>query len=91
MENTNEGLCWHVHHEVLAEWCWDLGGKAKLRLRLLKPVSEAAKTPKIKAWEEARGEAREAREEAQEDLKVAHKQDCPDCPWDGNTIFPTEG
>lgn len=46
-----------------------------------------------KAWE-AYNKAREAYDKAGEayepELIELHKQLCPDCPWDGNTIFSKE-
>jgi hypothetical protein len=40
----------------------------------------------------AGGDFREAYEKAlkkhQKEIEVLHKKECPDCPWDGKTIFP---
>ncbi len=58
-----------------------------------------------RAWDEARRawneagrayeEAGRAWEEAQRaylgEIEALHKQECPDCPWDGHTIFPKGG
>jgi hypothetical protein len=40
-----------------------------------------------KAYKEAVDSAEKARDEAVEGL---HVKECPDCPWDGQTIFPKE-
>ncbi len=48
---SNVGFYWHVHHDILAEFCWDYEGRKKYiegnklavqretRLRLFKPVN----------------------------------------------------
>mgnify|MGYP001566264005 CR=1 FL=1 len=111
------GLYWHVHHDVLAEWCWDYQeraeyvrtqkpqGEQELRLRLLQPVQGQLATKWGQAWAEwnrasavadkARAELHRAevelgRAEAEHrlELEALHTQECPNCPWDGRTIFP---
>ena len=46
-----------------------------------------------KAWD-ARNKARDACDKAisehQDTLNKLHEELCPDCPWDGHTIFPKE-
>ena len=69
--------------------------EVETRLRLMKPVR--GKLPKLdKAcaeWGKARAELDKACAEwdkARADPKVLalHAKECPDCPWDGRTIFP---
>lgn len=64
--------------------------KIELRKRLLKPVMgplpekiEKANQKRKKAnqeWEKVLGEH-------QVEIEALHKVECPDCPWDGKTIF----
>lgn len=70
------------------------------RLRLLKPVKNVRALKRIeqaiataqKAYNEAIAPAWKAYNEAiataQKALEELHKQECPNCPWDGQTIFP---
>ena len=70
------------------------------RLRLLKPIKnvralkriDEAIAPAWKAYYEAIASARKAYDEAiapaRKALEALHKQECPNCPWDGHTIFP---
>ena len=124
MTKKQEGFFWHVHHEVLLEWCLNHTERANYirlskpqseratRLRLLRPVK--GKLPKgvaetweacYKAWQvfnEARGvaytkawktyhETRKAYAEAliknKAKIEKLHKKECPNCPWNGHTIF----
>ena len=123
---TITGLYWHVHHNVLAEWCYDYKKRVayikadkpaheqELRLRLFKPVvaGPAAYTKVWAVYEKAQA-AREKAEAAyykaeaayykasvaydkawaaaQPALEALHKIECPNCPWDGSTIFPNKG
>ena len=155
-------FCWHVHHEMLVEWCYDHDGRVEyirtdkspreqgLRLRLFRPVKgqlpqevfgagkacmeareardkarkaydKAAKaydkamslTTLFKVWKKkAHDEAKKVYHEAQrayfeawdandkagmaysevlsnhkDEVEALHKQECPDCPWNGRTIF----
>jgi len=55
----------------------------------------------VRAWEEyvrageeyarAGEECDRAREEHAAEIEALHEQECPDCPWDGQTIFPEKG
>lgn len=80
---------WHIHHEALVEKRTDpiseriayiLSDKPlaeqALRLRLLRPVlDDAAVAEAGKAYDAARAEA--------------HSRECPNCTWDGASIFGT--
>ncbi len=139
-----KGFFWHVHHEVLLEWCYSYNERAhyimtskpkrerELRIRLFKSVRGALPDALLLAGE-ALDTAREAHDEASRSLEKArdaferaseafieawrvlgkagdvlenaqavyvgelcvcrteiealHKLECPDCPWDGFTIF----
>ncbi len=147
----NMGFAFHLHHDVLMEWCYDYqarvrdiiaskpAGQLELRLRLFKliPLSKlpgknsaagvkanAARAEANAAWAEynatraeanaawaeyaatrAEYDAAEAKYNAAEaKYNVAwaeygvkyltaferlHAELCPNCPWDGKTIFPT--
>lgn len=50
-----------------------------IRLKLLKKVKGVlpkAYWDAYKAW--------------QKEIEALHKLECPNCPWDGTTIFPTQ-
>jgi len=165
MKNTEDrktGFYWHVHHEILLEWCYDYDERVdyiktekpeeerELRLRLFQPVRgdlpkelvEAGnKYDKIqkkhdKAWKKyikakrryneiwekygngeeeyrkaynkrektwmeyervwtefnaVRNEYIRIRRRYRKEIEELHKQECIDCPWNGNTIFPRKG
>ena len=95
---------WHVHHDVLAERLTcplseriafiraeKPAHEIETRLRLPKPVQNTAV---LDAYETAVRPVREvyetAERSAREPVEALHKQECPDCPWDGKTIFPAE-
>ena len=146
------GFYWHVHHEILVEWCHDYDERAKyirknkltherkLRLRLFQPVKGSLPQEVIEAGQaydqawQAYDQARRAYNQAEQALTQAgqaydqalqaynqawqaygqawqayyqarrayvqaltknkseieklHKAECPNCPWNGHTIFP---
>ena len=68
------------------------------RLRLLKGVRGAIPVMLIDAydaWLAARSAAWSAYQKAYEDampeINRLHLEECPDCPWNGKTIFPEVG
>ncbi len=125
------GFAFHVHHDVLLEYCTDYEERVQyikgnkpareqaLRLRLFKFIPIDRLPPELdKAWEaydkareacdkawEACNKAREACDKAWEaydkaweaydkaweaympELIKLHEELCPNCPWDGKTIF----
>ncbi len=163
---TRKGLCWHVHHRIIVEFCYDYEGRVLFirtrkeeheqdtRLRLFQPVTgelpeEVIEAGQVcdkagrvygkarqaydevgkaydetwqtcfeagqacdKAWQaydkvgKAYDEARQAYDETQQicdevgqaydevlrnnmpAIMLLHKKECPNCPWDGKTIFP---
>jgi len=145
MEIPN-GLFWHVHHEILIEYCYDRNKRVthirrhkssheqEVRLRLFKPVKgtlpqgvieawqaydealraynealraydKASQQARDKAWQaydkalqaydkalQAYDKARHALDEALEKnmpaIEALHDTECPNCPWNGETIFP---
>ena len=126
--NIKKGLFWHLHHQVLVEWCFDYDERAEyirtekpenereLRLRLFQPVKgelpqEVVKAEQAydKAWQaydktwqayykktwQALDKARRALNEALRKnmpaIEALHKVECPNCPWNGQTIFPRKG
>lgn len=140
MAGRNAGFHWHVHHDVLVEWCRDYQSRLeyikskkakcrqKLRIRLLQPVK--GKLPKgfveaqkaynkaleayneswetyNKVWKDydcnkkrktcierektcvsAQKTCLKARKTYLLEIETLHKKECPDCPWNGRTIFP---
>lgn len=131
------GMFWHVHHDVIVEYCHSyderknfiLRSKPKseqeLRLKLFKPLKgklpdrltkacaelDKAQAECEKAWAEyykalaeydkalaerdkakaerdkARAERDKARADCLPEIEILHKKECPNCPWDGRTIF----
>ena len=93
-------LAWHIHHEILVEVLTEPieerlryidtekakcepSWKIELRKRLLKPVMGPLSEKIEKAnqeWEKVLGEH-------QVEIEALHKVECPDCLWDGKTIF----
>ena len=129
MEQT--GFFWHVHHDVLLEWCHNYDERAafirkekskeehETRLRLFKPLKGKLPQEVVKAGQEyikarqrynkagqendkARQEYDKAAQEYnkawqeydkalnnnKELIEALHKAECPNCPWNGRTIFP---
>lgn len=97
-------FCWHIHHAILLEpltkpiekrieyiKAEKPAGEIDLRLRLLKPVVGQLPAAVVEAWA-ACDQAWAARDHAlqanQAAINALHAKECPDCPWDGKTIFP---
>ena len=97
-------IAWHVHHDRLLEPLTEPIGnriayikankskhEVETRLRLLKPVKGRLPWEVVKAWE-AYGKAWEAYGKAvldhKDEIEALHREECPNCPWDGETIFP---
>ena len=91
---TDSPLYWHIHHDILLEPLTEPienriqfikvnkpKNEVETRLRLMKPVR--GKLPKL---DKARAEWDKAR--ADPKVLALHAKECPDCPWDGRTIFP---
>ena len=72
---TKKGFYWHVHHDILLEWCYDYGERVKFiknykpkneiktRLKLLKPVKGKLPQELVEAgqkYEEAQQKYNEA-------------------------------
>ena len=60
-------------------------------MALARKARDKAVAPARKAYDEAMALARKAYDEAvvvREAHDEAHEKECPDCPWDGRTIFP---
>ena len=67
--------------------------EVETRLRLLKPVQHPESLPKewMEAdakWMEAEAKWMEAEAKCLPEIEKLHKEECPNCPWDGRTIFP---
>ncbi len=82
------GFAFHCHHDKLVEWVTNYDerveyikackppGERELRLRLFKMIPiDRLPVKLVKAC-------------AEYDFTELHKELCPDCPWDGKTIFP---
>ena len=82
-------------------------GEQKLRLRLLKPVVGKLPPAVAKAWaaydkawaafnagaayDKAGAPYDKTLKEHLPEIEALHREECPDCPWDGKTIFPKGG
>ena len=117
MAEVQTGFFWHVHHEVLIEWCYSYNERAsyiseqkredqkETRLRLFKPVKGKLPQEVVEAGQayvkagQAYDEAGrvldkawhaydEARRKNMPAIEALHKEECHNCPWNGNTIFP---
>ena len=87
---------WHIHHEVLLEPSDDIGERIEyiknnkpveeipIRLHLLKEVKGRLPEDYDEAWK-AYDEAYRA---CKLEIEALHELECPNCPWDGKTIFP---
>jgi len=139
------GFYWHLHHEILIEWCFNYDERAgfingekpiqerELRLRLFQPVKgslpqevieagqayDQAGRAYTQAWQaytqarqacgqalQASSQARQAHDQARRaygqarqayrqaltknksEIEKLHEAECPNCPWNGHTIFP---
>ena len=63
MAEVQKGFFWHVHHEVLIEWCYNYNERASFirtdkreneqetRLRLFKPVKGTLPREVVEAWQ----------------------------------------
>ena len=97
-------IAWHVHHDRLLEPLTEPIGnriayikankskhEVETRLRLLKPVKGRLPWEVVKT-REAYGKAWEAYGKAvldhKDEIEALHREECPNCPWDGETIFP---
>ena len=40
------------------------------------------------AWDEAQASYKEVLRQHQSEIEALHTVECPNCPWDGHTIFP---
>ena len=113
-KKKTKGLFWHVHHDVLLEYCYNLNkrvrwiethkhkGTHKIRLRLMQPVRgrvprqvrQAGKNLSNMAyWRTRRGDELALQIAINNNYRAIlalHEKECPDCPWDGETIFPKQ-
>ncbi len=99
-----EGLAFHCHHGTLFEYCHDYQERVdyiknrkpkneqELRLRLFKMIPDELLP---KGWEKvdkAIGAYNKAWDayvaKSQKELQELHARLCPDCTWNGETIFP---
>lgn len=90
------GFFWHAHHDVLFEWCFNYNeraeyiktdkprGEQEIRLKLFQPVREILPAEVVKV----RRVYNEALRKHMPEIEKLHAKECPNCPWDGKTIFP---
>lgn len=72
---------------------WDASDKARDAYVKARDAHDKAWDASDKAWD-ASAKARDAYDKAYQDnlpaIEALHAKECPDCPWDGKTIFPEE-
>ena len=131
MSDVQSGFYWHVHHDVLIEWCYNYQERVdfirnkkaeserELRLRLFRPVKGNLPEEVVRAGQvlneakqayfksrQAYYEARQAYDKTwrtyneavrtfdealirnKKAIEELHAKECPNCPWNGCTIFP---
>ena len=131
MKKRKSGFYFHVHHNILMEWCYSYDERfefikkhkpkeeQELRTKLFQPVLgelpsnlvEAAKaydkarTAYIKArdayikaahpyieasraYSKARAAYLKEMMKCRKAIEILHAKECPNCPWNGKTIFP---
>ena len=52
---------------------------------------DKARDKAYKAWDKAWDKAYKAWDKYKTKIEALHEKECPDCHWDGKTIFPQEG
>ena len=81
-----EGKCaWHVHHELLWEVLTEPIENRAAYIRAYKPKHEQA--TRLRLLKPITGPMPDKITKAA--MEALHKKECPDCPWNGTTIFPT--
>ena len=92
---------WHIHHTELCEEIMEsienriqciLTVKPEheraLRLRLMRPISKRSQKVRDTACAEYEKVCATACAEYEKVRDTAHSKECPDCTWNGKTIFP---
>ena len=101
MPETVGRLAWHVHHDMLCERLTEPFNARVRYIRVFKPIYEldlrlrlfklvTGPLPKglnIYAFEREPYEKR-ALQDLYPQMQALHVTECPNCPWDGHTIFP---
>ncbi len=94
------GLAFHCHHDVLLEYVYDYDERVRfikenkpekeqeLRLRLFQMIPDefipGRDSPEWAAYDKAGAAYDKAN---RKELEALHLSLCPDCPWNGRTIF----
>jgi len=99
MSNT-KGFAWHVHHNILVEWCYNFEERTKVikeskpkneietRLRLFKMVKSKLPKEVVEAWQKWDDIMKKHTSYFEE----LHKKECSCKEWDGRKIvFDKEG
>ena len=81
---ANIKYAWHVHHEKLWEVLTEPIKNRIAYIKENKPPAEQA--TRLRLLKLIKGPLPDKMTEAAMD--ALHKQECPDCPWNGSTIFP---
>ena len=95
MATNKPKFYWHIHHEILLEETSNIQ-KRIAYINVLKDYYKAQEAY-IKAWEiyynvlkdyyKAQEAYNKAREACNTEIEKLHREEHPDCPWNGKTIF----
>ena len=96
------GMYWHVYHDSLLDYCYDYDGRLqyiekykfeseqKLRICLFKLVQHPELLPPALAdVQTTYGSRSLLSKQEKEQVDRRHEIECPNCPWNGKTIFIT--
>ena len=78
-------LYWHIHHDVLVEVITEPIKRRKDYIRKDKPKEEIA--TRLRLLKKVKAEFKDL-PTTKEGWEKLHRQECPNCPWNGETIFP---
>ena len=84
LRDANIKYAWHVHHEKLWEVLTEPIKNRIAYIKENKPPAEQA--TRLRLLKLIKGPLPDKMTKAAMD--ALHKKECPDCPWNGSTIFP---
>jgi hypothetical protein len=80
---------WHIHHGILFEALSEPVENRITYIKENKPKKEVELRLKLLHKVKNEKTLKHARDSNDHELLMSlHKEECPDCPWDGRTIFP---
>ena len=84
---------WAAYEKARAAWekawaAWEKAWAACDKARAAYDKARAAYDKAWAVWEKAWAACNETIQKYQSKIEALHTLECPDCPWDGETIFP---